>query len=115
MVSRSMCVGFTAVLFTGGALGGEPVYAINKDLGLALEKATAAVEDAAKKHGTCVSEYPSLDTCVIHDRFNDYFQCRGIRANHLGSCPNKPSDLDNVIKAVTGLSRAAAAAKLGAQ
>lgn len=91
------------------ALAGEPVYGISKDLGEALEKAYTKSESAAATHGTCVSEYPSLNTCVQGTgATKEYWQCHGIRANHKGSCANKPSDLDNLIKAAKGLSGPAA-------
>ncbi|KRA21147.1 hypothetical protein ASE43_04710 [Lysobacter sp. Root983] len=88
------------------------MYGVDKDLGVALEKSVAAVEKAAIAHGTCVSAYPSLDTCEESAKFAGYFQCKAIRANHKGSCANKPSDLDNLIKAANGLSGPAAKAFL---
>jgi len=103
----------TALLaFSGSAMAGEPVYGVDKDLGVALEKSVAAVEKAAAVHGTCVSRYPSLETCEESKKFSGYFQCEAIRANHKGSCANKPSDLDNLIKAANGLSGPAAKAFL---
>ncbi|SFK25998.1 hypothetical protein [Lysobacter sp. cf310] len=99
-------------VFSGQAAAGEPVYGVDKDLGVALEKSVAAVEKAAIAHGTCVSAYPSLDTCEESAKFAGYFQCKAIRANHKGSCANKPSDLDNLIKAANGLSGPAAKAFL---
>uniref|UniRef100_UPI003F494B92 hypothetical protein n=1 Tax=Cupriavidus taiwanensis TaxID=164546 RepID=UPI003F494B92 len=94
------------------AQAGTPVYGVSKDLGEALEKSVAAVEKAAQVHGTCVSTYPSLDTCK---ESKGYWQCSAIRANHKGSCASKPSDLDNVIKAAKGLSGPAAQMGLGAK
>ena len=102
-------------LLASAAIAGEPVYGVDKDLGIALEKAVSAVEKAAVQHGTCVSEYPSLNTCEESKKFAGYFQCTAIRANHKGSCANKPSDLDNVIKAANGLSGAAASAYINSQ
>ena len=102
-----LIVGFWASTVNAGT----PVFGVSKDLGEALEKSVAAVEQAASVHGTCVSEYPSLDTCT---ESKGYWQCQSIRANHKGSCANKPSDLDNVIKAAKGLSGPAAKLGLGA-
>lgn len=107
-ISMGFAIGL--VVFSGGAIAGEAVYGVDKDLGLALEKAVSGVERAAIVQGTCVSSYPSLDTCEESKKFPGYFQCKAIRANWKGSCANKPSDLDNVIKAASGLSGAAAKA-----
>lgn len=105
-------IAFSLAAAAGLAVAGEPVYGVDKDLGAALDKSVAAVEKAAAVHGTCVSEYPSLKTCEASKKFDGYFECRAIRANHKGSCANKPSDLDNLIKAANGLSGAAAKAYL---
>lgn len=99
-------------LMAAPAFAGEPVRGVSKDLGEAMEKATAAVERAAQVHGTCVSEYPNIKKC--EEGPQEYWQCTGIRANHKGSCANKPSDLNNVIKAAKGLSGPAAKAAVAA-
>lgn len=106
-MKRILLVALTALALPGAAFAGTPVYGVSKDLGEALEKAVANVEKAAVAHGTCVSSYPSLDTC---SEGKGYWQCSAIRANHKGSCANKPSDLDNLIKAAKGLSGPAAKA-----
>lgn len=96
------------------AFAGTPVHGVDKDLGVALDKASVNVEHAAQVHGTCVSSYPSLDTCK---EAKGYWQCTGVRADWKGSCASRPSDLDNLIKAAQGLvgpgAKAAAAAKVG--
>ncbi|MGF6183435.1 hypothetical protein ABIB42_004490 [Massilia sp. UYP32] len=99
-----LCVALAA----GPALAGEPVRAVSKDLGIAMDNARLAVEQAAVAHGTCVSEYPSIKKC--EEGPQGYWQCTGIRANHKGSCASKPSDLDVVIKAAKGLTGPAAKA-----
>ncbi|OUL25900.1 hypothetical protein BV378_14280 [Nostoc sp. RF31YmG] len=95
------------------AVAGIPVYGVDKDLGVALDKAVTALEKAAAVHGTCVSRYPSLETC---NEVKGYWQCSGMRANWKGSCASRPSDLDTLIQAANGLSgpaaKAAAAAKV---
>ncbi|MDA0697460.1 MAG: hypothetical protein O2793_13765 [Proteobacteria bacterium] len=96
------------VFISSNSFAGKPVYAIDTDLGQALDKAVISVEKAAVVHGTCVSEYPSLESCEESIKFKGYFQCRGIRANHKGSCANKPTELDNLIKAANGLKGSAA-------
>lgn len=77
------------------AHAGKPVYGISKDLGEALEKAVEAVEKAAVVHGTCVSTYPSMDTCR---EVKGYWECHGIRANHGGSCGKKLDLWGEVVK-----------------
>ena len=108
----SIAMAVALAMACGQAMAGEEVYGVDKDLGVALEKSVAAVEKAAAVHGTCVSRYPSLDSCEESKKFSGYFQCVAIRANHKGSCANKPSDLDNLIKAANGLSGPAAKAFL---
>ena len=90
----------TIALFSVSVAAGTPVYGVDKDLGVALEKSVSAVENAAKIHKTCVSEYPSLESC---SEAKGYWQRKAVRANHSGSCADKPSDLDDLIKAKKGL------------
>lgn len=74
-----------ALLFTvSPAIAGTPVYGEGPDLEKAIEAATKAVEEAAKRANRCVSKYPSIDTCEKLPNGN--WRCRGIRANQKGSC-----------------------------
>ena len=74
-----------AILSTiSSAQAGTAVYAEGSDPEKAMEAATKAVEEAARKAKRCVSEYPSLGTC--EQLSNGNWRCRGIRANHKGSC-----------------------------
>lgn len=93
---------------------GTPVPAVDKDLGNAMDKAAAKVEEAAARHGTCVSSYPDIRQCV---EVHGHWQCAGIRANHKGSCANKPQNWQTVLEAAKGLTgptaKATALGKLG--
>lgn len=89
---------------------GEPVRAVSKDLGEAMDKTIVAVERAATVAGTCVSEYPKLESC---NQVHGHWQCVAIRANHKGSCAQRPTTLDDVIKAAKGFSAAAAQQCMG--
>jgi uncharacterized protein (UPF0333 family) len=66
------------------AYAGTVVTGDGATLEEAMATATRNVEAAAKAAKRCVSEYPRLDTCV--QLKNGTFRCRGVRANHKGSC-----------------------------
>lgn len=98
---KRIFVAIAAASLAGTVYAGTVVPGVSKDLGVAMEKATENVEKAAEKHKTCVSAYPKLEECT---EVHGYWQCTAIRADHKGSCADKPSDLDNFIKAAKGLS-----------
>lgn len=68
--------------FVGKALAGKVIYAEGEDLPSAIAAATKAVEAAARK--TCVSTYPSADTC--EQLADGRWRCYGVKANNKGSC-----------------------------
>lgn len=70
--------------FSTAAFAGTPFAGTGATPEEAMDAATKAVEEAARKKGTCVSEYPDLKKCTQEP--DGSWKCVGIRANKKGSC-----------------------------
>jgi hypothetical protein len=83
-LSLSTILAAALFIASPAAFAGTPVSASGPTMDAAMDAATKAVEDDARKSGTCVSTYPSIKTCKQNP--DGTWVCTGVRANHKGSC-----------------------------
>lgn len=100
MHSTRLLVLAGGVLLSGSALAGTGVFALDKDLEVAVQKANQKAAEAGRAHGTCMAAFANAKQCEKVQE--GYWQCTAAYANHKKSCTSTNTWQD----ALTGASEA---------